>query len=64
METITRVDLTETEAKLFIKYQKYHAFMTLLESVGAFDLRSGSIFIHFDSQGEIGSVEVKKFYKL
>lgn len=64
METLTRIDLTESEARLFILYQKYHAFMKLLESVGAFDLKSGSIFIHFDAQGAIGSVEVKKFYKI
>lgn len=54
---LTTVQLTEQEAKLFI-------MMQLLQSLGVFDIKSGSVTIHFDKDGKIGSVEINKTYKL
>lgn len=54
---LTTVQLSEKEAKLFI-------MMQLLESLGVFDIKSGSVNIHFDKDGKIGSVEVNKTYRL
>lgn len=58
------VYLTEEDAKLFVQFQKRYAFMQLLDSIHAFDLKGGSITIHFDGIGQIASVEKKEHYKL
>lgn len=49
---------------LFVQYQKRYAFMKLLESIGAFDVKNGYITIHFDNIGGIGSVDVQRHYRL
>lgn len=63
MNNQTIITLSEQEALLFIEFQKRHAFFKLLESVGAFNIRSGSIKINFDSLGCIGSVEKMEYFK-
>ncbi len=60
----TRIELTNEEALLFVQFQKRYAFMKLLESLNAFDIKSGFITIHFDNLGGIGSVDVQKHYRL
>lgn len=64
----TKIELTETQAKLFIKFQERAAFMELLESLGVFNMRSGSIqlTINFDAEGRIGSVatQTTQHYRL
>lgn len=64
MEQLTVIQLTDADAKLFIQFQKRHALMELLESLGAFDLKSGYVSIHFDNLGGIGSVDVHKHYRV
>jgi len=59
----TAIYLTNEEALLFIEFQKRYAFIKLLESIGAFDLRSGSITIHFDALGAIGSVDKQEHFR-
>lgn len=54
---LTTIQVTEEEAKMFV-------MMQLLRSLGVFDIKSGSVTIHFDKQGQIGGVEVKKTYNL
>ncbi len=63
MSANTLVELTPDDALLFIEYQKRHAFMQVLEQIGAFDIKSGSLTIHFDALGGIGSVDVNKHYR-
>lgn len=36
----------------------------LLESINAFEIKSGSITIHFDSNGKIVNIEKKEHYKV
>ncbi len=57
------VHLTQEESLLFVQFQKRFAFMKLLESVGAFDIRSGSLTIFFDNIGGIGSIDIQRKYK-
>lgn len=64
METLTKVELTENEALMFIQFQKRYSFMQLLENMGAFDIKDGSIHIHFDRIGRILSVDKKERYTL
>lgn len=63
METVTLI-ITNQEAELFKHFQKRHAFMELMESVGAFkpDMARGSIVIHYDNLCGIASVDVNKHY--
>lgn len=61
---LTNISLTPEEAKLFIEFQKRYAFMHLLESLGAFDIRSGFLTVHFTNTGEIGSIDIQKHYRL
>lgn len=64
MSELTTVQLTPEEAQLFIQFQKRYLFMKLLESIGAFEIKSGFLTIHFDNLGGIGSVDVQRHYKL
>lgn len=64
MQNLTSVQLTPEEALLFIQFQKRFSFMQMLESVGAFDIRSGSVEIHFDNLGGIGSVDIHRHLRL
>lgn len=56
METITLV-LTTPEAILFREYQQFHQTFALLASRGVFDMKSGSVTIHFDSNGIIQKID-------
>lgn len=58
----TAVHLTEEEAKMFISFQKHYALIGLLQNIGAFDLKSGYIKIHFNKLSEIQSVEKKEYF--
>ena len=62
--TSTAVYLNQTDATLFVAFQKRYAFVQLLESVGAFNIRSGSLTIHFDNIGQIASVDKHEHFKL
>lgn len=59
---LTVVHMTETEAERFITFQKHYAFVMALEEIGAFNIKSGSVQISFDSQGRIGKIEKREFY--
>lgn len=60
---MTSVFLSEDDAIMFVNFQKHYAFIRTLEAVGAFDLKSGSITIHFDNMGAIGSIEKQQHFK-
>lgn len=60
----TIVTLSPQEARLFIEFQKRHAFMEMLESVDAFNIKGGSITIHFNNLGGVGSIDVQRHYRL
>jgi hypothetical protein len=36
----------------------------MLESIKAFDIKSGSITIHFNANGQIVNIEKKEFFKI
>jgi len=58
------VFLSPEEATLFVEFQKRFTFMKLMESLGAFSVKSGSVTIHFDNLGKIASVDKQEHYKL
>lgn len=63
VDTKTTVYLTEEEAKRFVAFQKHYAFIQLLDSLGVFDIRSGSVEVHFDAFGRIGLVDIHNHYR-
>ena len=58
------VFMTDIEAQQFVVFQKYHALVGLLESIKAFDVKSGSVEIHFDHMGRIKSLEKHESFHL
>lgn len=62
MDTTIAVYLSEEEATRFVAFQKRYSFIKLLDDIGAFDIKSGSVTIHFDNIGQIGSID--KYYHL
>jgi len=61
---LTLVNLTPEDAELFLQFQKHYKFMQLMESVDAFTIRGGSVTVHFDNLGGVGSIDVQRRYKL
>lgn len=59
----TTIHLSAAEARQFVEFQKRYTMFMLLDSVGAFNIRSGSITINFDGLGCIGSVEKHEYFK-
>ena len=56
-EQLTTVYLTDADAILFVEFQKRKNLLGLLNSIKAFDIRSGSVTINFDKVGKIVSLE-------
>ncbi len=54
---LTTIQISDEEAKMFV-------MMQLLRSLGVFDIKSGSVTIHFGKSGEVGSVDVHKKYQV
>lgn len=61
--TTTPIFLSEKDVKVFKDFQRHYALIGLLESLGVFDMTSGSVEIHFDSWGKIGHIEVHRHYR-
>lgn len=60
---MTTIQLTDVQAKEYVELQKRYSFVQLLESLKAFDIKNGSITIHFDAIGAIRSVEKHQHFK-
>ncbi len=60
---LTTIQLTDDEAKAFIKFQKHYVMVNLLESLNVFEMKNGSVQIHFDHEGKIRWVEINRKYK-
>ncbi len=58
----TTIFLTEEEAVRFVQFQKHYSLIKFLESIKAFDIRGGSVTLHFNNLGEIKGVEKKEFF--
>ena len=55
--------VTDEEAKRFVMFQKHYAIIGLLDSVGAFDIKSGSIKLNFNDKGMISTIEKNEVYR-
>lgn len=59
MDKEVTIILTTPEAIMWRDYQQFHAAFALLVSRGIFDVKNGSVTIHFDSLGNIAKIERK-----
>lgn len=59
MNTDVTIILTTPEAMLFKDFQQFHATFALMASRGVFDVKGGSVTLHFDGNGEIQRIERK-----
>ena len=53
---MTSIELTDKDALLFVEFQKYYILFGMLKSIGALDIKNGSVTFNFDYLGNIKSV--------
>lgn len=58
MENVTII-LSTPEAEMFKSWQSFHSTFALMVSSGVFDVKSGSVTVHFDGNGTIKRIERK-----
>jgi len=58
------ITLSEDDARLFVEFQKNYNLFKLLDSVKAFDIRDGSIRIHFNHLGQIGVIDKFESFRI
>ncbi len=58
-EELIRIEITTPEAMLFREFQCFHETFALLCTKGVFDIKSGSVTIHFDNNSKIQKIERK-----
>ena len=58
------IDLTDEDAKLFLKFRELQDIFEVLDECGAFDVRNGSTTMHFNADGALCDVECRmKLYR-
>ena len=55
-ETVTLI-LPPAEAALFVEFQKHHDKVMKLLTARVFDVRDGSVVIHYDHDGNIRTID-------
>jgi len=58
------VYITPDEAVLFVRFQQRFAFMKAMEDIGAFNLKNGSVEVHFDALGRVAKIDKHEHYKV
>ncbi len=61
---LTTIELSNEDAALFLEFQRRYAMIRLLVTIGAFDIKSGSITIHFANTGEVMSVDKVQHHRI
>lgn len=57
MQNDVTIILSTPEAHLFRDFQQFHTTFALLAQKGVFDVKGGSVTLHFDAQGLIQKIE-------
>ncbi len=50
------IELTEKDAELFKTFRQNQDAIEVMVAAGVFDMRRGSIEVHFDLEGKIGAI--------
>jgi hypothetical protein len=61
---LTTINLTDADAQQFVRFQKHKALIDLLENVGAFDIKNGSVTLHFGMSGEVKTIDRHEYFHL
>ena len=64
MNILSSIDLSEEDSLLFVEFQKRYAFIQALDSIHAFDIKNGSLTIHFDSLGQVRSMDKQEHFRV
>jgi len=59
-QDMTVLHLTSLEAVRFVDFTKHYDIIDKLQKSGAFNIRNGSVTLHFDANGKVSSVEKKE----
>ncbi len=62
MEQQITLFLAPIDAEAFKLFQKHYLAFKVLETKGAFDIKNGSITLHFNHLGEIKSIKKEEMY--
>lgn len=60
MEQQLTIFLTPIEVDLFKSFREHQTDFMLLKSNGIFDVKNGSMTIHFDAEGIVRKIETNK----
>jgi len=60
------IDITDTDALLFLEFQKNYETFTVLNTAGVFNVRNGKAVLNFDANGTLCDIDVniKTFKRL
>ena len=59
-DNLINVSLTNEDAILFVEFRKLQDEFMILRKNGIFDVKNGSITIHFDSEGLVRKIETNE----
>lgn len=62
MKTILQIPvyMTEEETRLFIGFQRHRRLFETLDRENALGIPNSSVTVHFDKDGRVGSVDLKR----
>lgn len=63
VSNLIAIYLSPEESASFLLFQKHYVAFKMLESVGAFNIRTGSVRIDFDKEGQIKGIDVNQMYR-
>lgn len=59
-----KIDLTESDARLFAKFRKHQTLFELMEDRGIFEIQSGKAVMSFNADGVLTDIDIEtKAYK-
>lgn len=53
---MTQIELNDEDALAFRNFQEHRTAIDVMLAAGVFDMRRGSVEIHFDLEGKIGAI--------
>ncbi len=62
MDQVT-IYLTPIDVESFKLFQKHYIAFKMLDSVGAFNIKAGSVTINFDQEGQIKGIKKEEMFR-
>lgn len=60
---LVTIFITPIDVEKFKLFQKHYVAFMLMDSLGAFNLKNGSITLNFDNQGQIKAVKKEELFR-